>query len=131
MDAMAILMGRKHVGMLEAERQTFGVDHEQLGQRIAKRWRFPEQVIIGIGFHHRPKEATVHEEIAAAVYVANRAATALGYGCGMERLVESYDREVYETVGITSDSVSRFCADMASTTGDIKDLLHEKKTTNG
>ncbi|MDY6986830.1 MAG: HDOD domain-containing protein [Thermodesulfobacteriota bacterium] len=130
MDAIVILMSRKGFGMLEAERKTFGVDHEQLGEMIAKRWRFPEEVVVGIGFHHRPKEATSHEDIAAAVYVANRAATALGYGCGRERLVESYDHEIYGTLGITSDSVNQFCTEIADTTGEIKDLLPDNSSAS-
>jgi len=128
MDAMVILMSRKRVGMLEAERKIFGVDHEQLGEMIAKRWRFPEEVIVGIGFHHRPKEARAHQDIAAAVYVANRAATALGYGCGMERLVESYDHEIYGTLGITTESVDRFCTEIADATGGMKDLFRDKES---
>jgi len=127
MDAMVILMSRKGLGMLEAERKTFGMDHEQLGEMIAKRWRFPEEVVVGIGFHHRPKEARAHQDIAAAVYVANRAATALGYGCGMERLVESYDHEIYGTLGITSDSVNQFCTELADTTGEIKELFPDNR----
>lgn len=119
MDVILFQMTRKGLGFLDAERAILGVDHQQIGEMLARRWRFPPEVITGIGYHHRPEEAESHKEVAAAVYTANRIATALGFGCALEILVSSYEDRTFKVLGISADRVEEFCSDMASTKQEI------------
>ena len=126
LDAILVRMSRKGQDLLEAERETLGIDHQQLGTMLAKQWRFPPEVIIGIGFHHCPEKANAHKDIAAAVYVANRTATAMGYGCGMESLVESYEDEIFDLLGIKTNGVPQFWADMAGAADAINSVISKE-----
>jgi putative nucleotidyltransferase with HDIG domain len=125
LDAILVRMSRKGQGLLDAERETLGIDHQQLGKLLAEQWRFPPEVIAGIGYHHCPTMAESYQDIAAAVYVANRTATAMGYGCGMECLVESYEDDIFGMLGIKTNQVAQFWNDMAGTSDEIKNVVSE------
>jgi putative nucleotidyltransferase with HDIG domain len=131
LDAILVRMSRKNLELLDAERDTLGVDHQQLGEMLAKRWRFPPEVIAGIGYHHCPGKATAHQDVAAAVYVANRTAIAMGYGCGMESLVESYEDDIFSVLGITPGTVSNFWTDMARVCEEIEEVVSEDSAVFG
>ena len=45
------------VSFLEAEETMLGIDHAQLGGKIAESWDFPEDIVRGIALHHEPEEA--------------------------------------------------------------------------
>ncbi len=125
LDAILTRMSRDGLKFLIAERETLGVDHQHLGKLIAQRWRFPPEVVVGIGYHHCPNETESHKDIAAAVYVANRTATVMGFGCGMENLVESYEDKIFEQLGISTGMVTQFWTDMAGAGDRIKEAVSE------
>jgi hypothetical protein len=122
LEAMLVQMSRRGLGFLDAERDTFGLDHQQLGKMIASRWRFPSEVIAGIGYHHHPKEAESHQDVASAVYVANRTAAAVGFGCGLESLVGCYDQEIFGALGIEAETVGQFWTGMTGIVEEIRQL---------
>jgi putative nucleotidyltransferase with HDIG domain len=39
----------------EMEKQVFGFDHAELGQLVAKKWNFAEEIELVIGHHHQPR----------------------------------------------------------------------------
>jgi putative nucleotidyltransferase with HDIG domain len=131
LDTILVRMSRKNLPLLDAERDTLGVDHQQLGEMLAKRWRFPPEVIAGIGYHHCPANAKVHKDVAAAVFVANRTAIAMGYGCGMESLVESYESGIFGVLGITPGMVADFWSEMAGVCDQIKEVVSEDSPVFG
>ena len=49
-----------------AETLLFGVDHAELGSRLLESWRFPEEIVEAVRFHHRPAESA--SAAAAALY---------------------------------------------------------------
>jgi putative nucleotidyltransferase with HDIG domain len=131
LDAILVLMSRKGLSLLDAEQDTLGMNHQQLGMMLAKRWRFPPEVGAGIGYHHCPERAKAHQDVATAVYVGNRTAIAMGFGCGLENLVESYEDKVFGLLGIGPDKVAQFWTDIAGTTDEIKDLLSDDSPVFG
>jgi putative nucleotidyltransferase with HDIG domain len=62
---------------VSAERSTLGIDHQELGEKIARRWRFPEEITSAIGCHHCPDKAKTDKDIAYVVYAANRIVNAM------------------------------------------------------
>ncbi len=131
LDAILVLMSRKGLSLLDAERDTLGINHQQLGMMLAKRWRFPPEVRAGIGYHHCPGMAKTHQDVATAVYVGNRRAIAMGFGCGLENLVESYEDKLFGMLVIGPDKVAQFWTDIAGTTDDIKELLSDDSPVFG
>ncbi len=57
---------------LEAERETIGLSHDEIGALVAVKWRFPDFIRETLAYHHRPDEA---EKFPAMVQVVNLADT--------------------------------------------------------
>ncbi len=53
------------------EELSAGMNHAEIGARIAEKWNFPESLIAAIRFHHEPALSQEHKEVVNAVYLAN------------------------------------------------------------
>ena len=53
------------------EKQTMGVDHQEIGQRLAELWNLPANLAEAIRFHHYPERATVDARLTHVVYLAD------------------------------------------------------------
>lgn len=42
------------VTWVEAERQTLGFDHAQIGEALSTRWHFPPEIVQAVALHHNP-----------------------------------------------------------------------------
>jgi putative nucleotidyltransferase with HDIG domain len=111
-DSILQLVRNENMRFLDAEREIFGIDHQQLGATIARRWRFPPEVVTAIGFHHRPREVEEHRDIVSTVYVANRMVSGMGIGSGMDGFLQPNHDQVFSDLGITSRMVEKLMADL-------------------
>ena len=57
--------------LVEDERRMFGVTHEEIGLKSSHTWSFSEAMKAGIGFHHRPNEASGYREFVRVLSAAN------------------------------------------------------------
>jgi len=53
------------------ENEILGITHEAIGMLVLKRWMFPENLIISVGYHHRPNEAKTKRIFPSIVYTAD------------------------------------------------------------
>jgi len=72
--------------LLSAEREVFGVDHAEVGARLAEKWDFPELLCDAIRFHHEPDQARVDIAMADIGHVAEMFVHRLGVGAAEGRL---------------------------------------------
>lgn len=56
---------------LEMEEEMMGFNHAQVGQLIAKKWNFAEEIDEAIGLHHQPEQATLLPTLSRIVSLAN------------------------------------------------------------
>jgi len=77
-----------------------GMNHAEIGARIAEKWNFPESLVASIRFHHEPELAQEHKEVVYTVYLANMI-------CEYEQGGISYDllnANVLLDFGLTSEA---------------------------
>ena len=55
----------------ELEQRNFGFDHAQVGQLVAKKWNFAEEIEEAIGNHHQPEQAKILPALSYIVNLAN------------------------------------------------------------
>jgi putative nucleotidyltransferase with HDIG domain len=122
-DAILPLIQKDKMRFVNAERQVFGIDHQQLGAMIARRWHFPSEVVTAIRYHHHPREAKENRDVAAAVYVANRMVSGIGIGCGLDAFLQPNQDEVFVELGITTRMVEKFMADLVDAMEEAKAFL--------
>lgn len=108
--------------LIAAERRALGIDHQELGESIARRWRFPEEVIMAIAHHHWPQGAPTNRDVAAIVYVANRLVTVMDD----EDQKKSFDPAkdvVFAKLGITASLMGDLQANLVETMSGVKQFL--------
>ena len=71
---------------LEVENEILGLDHAQVGNKLARKWLFPESLCDTIRNHHRPEKATRNLELAHVVYLADLLMSRFHSGLELERL---------------------------------------------
>jgi putative nucleotidyltransferase with HDIG domain len=57
----------------QAEEETFGIDHANVGGMIAREWQFPEMLVSAVQYHHSPGLANPNgqQSLAAIINLAN------------------------------------------------------------
>jgi HD-like signal output (HDOD) protein len=81
------LVSSKGISFLEAEEEVLGINHAELGGKIASHWNFPEDMRDAIVYHHRPDLMPDGGSSSAwLVYLADQACIMMGIGLGSDGL---------------------------------------------
>jgi HD-like signal output (HDOD) protein len=91
----------------DLEAAHFGIDHASLGAEIGRRWNLPTPLLEAISYHHRPALAGEGAILAAAVHVADYAATMLGIGLGREGLRYTLDPAAMERLALQESNFNQ------------------------
>jgi len=65
----------------EAEKTVMGITHSQIAAKLLTKWKFPDEIIRQILYHHAPSEAGEFERGAIILYLADIITKAAGYSC--------------------------------------------------
>ncbi|MCK4632281.1 MAG: HDOD domain-containing protein [candidate division Zixibacteria bacterium] len=56
----------------EEEIEFFGVSHQQLGEMLAQKWNFPDEIIAATAYHHKPDQAPAEFQLmVSAINIAD------------------------------------------------------------
>lgn len=96
-------------GFDEAERQLLGFSHSELGEVIGKKWKFPERMIYGIRYHHKPSELKekVSDDVfqlLGIVHLADALCMMMGHGMGNDGLLYAVDLTYLNAHGFNIDA---------------------------
>jgi putative nucleotidyltransferase with HDIG domain len=81
------LVSREGISFLDAEEKIIGINHADLGGRIASQWNFPKAMTDAIIYHHRPDLMQDEDNSGAwLVYLADQACIMMGIGLGSDGL---------------------------------------------
>ncbi|MEN6373970.1 MAG: HDOD domain-containing protein [Smithella sp.] len=84
---ISALVSTQRVSFVEAEEIVIGINHAELGGKIAAYWNFPAEIREAISFHHRPDLLQKEEKTMPwIVYIADQACLMLGFGGGIDGL---------------------------------------------
>lgn len=67
--------------IISVETDTFGTNHQEIGQRCIEEWDLPDEVHDAICFHHSPSEAVFAPELTELVSLANSLSREWQIGC--------------------------------------------------
>lgn len=85
-------------GILDVERQYFGMDHCELGGILANRWTLPALVVSAIRHHHDPSQV-LDEKLADLIHVAEVFSNALDLTGREENLVGHLSEAACSAIG--------------------------------
>ena len=83
------------------EQNAYQCDHADIGFLLLKRWRFPEEIVGAIKFHHHPTQAPeIARNLASLIHASNIIAYRLGLGSGFPEYAVQPDPAALEPIGI-------------------------------
>lgn len=107
----------------QAERRVLGVDHAQLGARLAQNWKMTPPAVNAIRGHHDLAEcAEEHKVLAASLSVANQLCNLSGLRAHPENYTEVVD-EMFAVSGIDCDALPAIAARYFAMRESIDELL--------
>ncbi|NOX75469.1 MAG: HDOD domain-containing protein [Gammaproteobacteria bacterium] len=113
-DFAAVLTWRdEHDCLLrDAEQAVLGLDHTELGARVARHWRLPLPVVNAIAYHHSlPEVATPLSEL---VHVADILARGLDIGHGGDDLIPTLKASALPRLGLDWQTISACLGEIES-----------------
>jgi len=108
---------------LIAEQETFGYNHATVGAELAKRWKFPDDINIGLAFQNTPKEATPNSDIAAVIYLAKHIVNMHEDKPSSDDIIKSLPQELIDTPPINLKKMSEALSDVEDFSGGMNSLL--------
>ena len=106
-----------------AERAVIGVDHAELGARLAQNWKLTPPVVNAIRGHHDLANcAPEHKVLAAGLSIANQLCNLSGYRAHPENYAEVVD-EMFAVSGIDCDAVFAITGQYFKLRPSIDELL--------
>lgn len=85
-EIMDLVMNHRYA-FLEAEEEVLGINHAEIGGRMALRWNFPQGIIDAITYHHRPDLIREGDDTNPwLIYMADQACMMMGISGGMDEL---------------------------------------------
>ncbi|MEM9166513.1 MAG: HDOD domain-containing protein [Planctomycetota bacterium] len=110
--------------MFEAERELFGVTHEEFGQALCDRWKFPKTLVSVTRFHHEPMKAPgEHRTLCNLVYVADRIAAEHETGFRLDLPSLDFDPAVLEALSISREKLDELRAQFPEALEGVADLV--------
>jgi len=95
------LVGDKGLAFIEAEKEVIGIDHAQLGARVAKKWNFSPDMVNIIRNHHDPDKASPNDLSIPVIYLADSICMMIGIGAGSDGLAYKHHQAVLDRLNFS------------------------------
>ena len=112
----------KGSSFLEAESQILGLDHAKLGALIAKSWRFTDDMVDLIGFHHQPEKRADWPDL-ALLYLSNIICGLMGLGVGVHGLAVRSKEEALKLMGLKQADLEHSMLELHDQLGQAESLV--------
>ncbi len=107
-----------------AERKYFEADHQDFGQGLCQKWKFPGSFAFVTGYHHRPLDLpSENRTLTSIVYVADRLAGETGTGFRQDLLTLDYDMAVLDELKLTQDRLNEIRTQLKEQLKDVTSIL--------
>ncbi len=116
------LRGEKN-SQVEIETKALGINHQELGRLILRRWKFPPEVVAAVGNHHTPESAPFERHIAATVYAANRIVNAYEQNDEQDGPFDPENDPVLKKLGVNEEILREVRAELEIAMDDINMFL--------
>ena len=90
---------------IEKETVYFGTNHCKIGNSLANKWQFPQELADAILYHHEPRDVEESTIIEKLVLISDRMSNKLGYSLQAGALETDVPREILEKINLTIEQV--------------------------
>ncbi|HOT19915.1 MAG TPA: HDOD domain-containing protein [Spirochaetota bacterium] len=114
----------KSITFQEAEKVVMGFDHQQIGEQVAIKWKFPMVLQSIVRYHHEPMNAPDdHKMIVSIVHVANTLCLMAGIGIGSDGLYHELNYDAIKLLSLKDSELEKLFADIPELMMKAKDIL--------
>jgi HD-like signal output (HDOD) protein len=107
----------------DAEREVLGIDHAELGGRIAERWNFTAEMAFLIRNHHLPDEKLLDNQAVCIVYLADCVCSMMGIGTGLDGMTYRFSDQVLERLNYGKNGLDQLIMEYALMKSEIDGLM--------
>ena len=115
---------KKGLTFLDAEKAVLGIDHAELGARVARKWQFDPEMVDIIAFHHEPVKSRKMHLPLCTVYVADCICMMIGQGVGADGLAYRYYQEAVDQLKLTAVDIQRIIVRFREKYEEINALIN-------
>ncbi len=118
------LIDRESYSFLEAEEKILGVNHAELGGEIGLMWKFPEDIVHAIAYHHRPDHLKQNGALVPwIVYLANQVCHVMGIGVGTDALSYRAVGDMAERFHFRQRDLEEMMAQLHNSLNEARELI--------
>ncbi len=116
------MVEKESLTFIEAEKRIIGIDHAELGARVAEKWNFGPDMVHIIRHHHVPGRA--REDLClAVVYLSDCICMMMGNGVGADGLAYRYDQDVVDRLNISDIDLQKIMAGFRERLRAVEELV--------
>jgi len=110
---------------VELQDNQFGYDYTQVGFELAKRWNFPEEILLSVRQQHNPNDFDEFSPLAAIVHIADYLNEAFKAEKEKEDILSGFPGDVAKPLNIDLVSFFEELVELTEAEDDIDDLLKD------
>jgi len=118
------MVKEKGLTFIEAEKEVIGINHAELGAKVAAKWNFSPNMVNIIKNHHFPELAPPDDLSIPIVYLADSICMMMGIGVGSDGLAYRYHQEVMDKLHFSNIDVQKTIADSLEKLKDVEQLVN-------
>lgn len=130
-DKIRFLIHKKLLSYIEAEKEALGIDHAELGGKIAEQWEFPREIVLAIHYHHSPLLTPDHLTTVELVYLSDLIAILTGMGGGSDGLSYHGYKTIMKKYGLREKNLEYFILQLNDHLKLVEGMLTPKKAVGG
>lgn len=110
--------------MLEVETEIFGANHQDFGQGLCEKWKFPRTFALVTGFHHRPLELGDDQRtLVTIVSIADKLAGNVKPGFRLDLLSLDVPSEHLDVLKLSRDQVNEIAGKLPAAIEGVAQML--------
>lgn len=117
----------KGLSFVEAERKILGIDHAELGGRVAAKWRFSDAMVDIIRHHHDPGGVGPEEPALSIVYLSDCICMMMGIGLGSDGLAYRFYPRVADRLRFSDADLQRTMIGLKEKLKTVEELVSFSK----
>ena len=108
---------------VELQENQYGYDYTQVSYELAKRWNFPDEILLGVRQQHAPNDFETFSALAAIVHIAKYLNKAFNEGKDKEEILSHFPTNVAKPLKIDLVNFFEDLVELANAEEDIDSLL--------
>jgi putative nucleotidyltransferase with HDIG domain len=110
------------ISIFESEKNQFVENHANVGSWLAEKWRFPNNLIESIKYHHAPHRSKYALTETAIVHLSDILVRARGFGFAGDSFVPAIEPTAFELLDLTENDIKEILKEMDDSLEIIEEL---------